>query len=126
MSRLPTPGQDNGVWGDILNDFLSVSFGSDGTLKERLIGDDQVSSLSRSKIVGLVPGLNAKASNGTVVHNSGNETVEGVKTFGSSPVVPTPSNNGDAANKTYVDVTAQAALDMKADKTSVVALAVAL
>lgn len=33
MSRLPTPGQDADIWGDILNDFLSVTHNSDGSLK---------------------------------------------------------------------------------------------
>ncbi|HSX06802.1 MAG TPA: hypothetical protein VLG92_03715 [Candidatus Saccharimonadia bacterium] len=33
MSRLPTPGGDNGNWGDILNDFLLVSQNGDGSLK---------------------------------------------------------------------------------------------
>jgi hypothetical protein len=33
MARLPTPGADNGQWGDILNDFLSVEHNTDGTLK---------------------------------------------------------------------------------------------
>lgn len=33
MSRLPTPGSDDGTWGDILNEFLSVSHNSTGTLK---------------------------------------------------------------------------------------------
>jgi hypothetical protein len=33
MSRLPTPGSDNDTWGNILNDFLSVSLNADGTLK---------------------------------------------------------------------------------------------
>lgn len=33
MSRLPTPGGDNGTWGDVLNDFLSVAHNSDGSLK---------------------------------------------------------------------------------------------
>ena len=33
MARLPVPGSDNGVWGDILNDFLSVELNTDGTLK---------------------------------------------------------------------------------------------
>lgn len=33
MSRLPVPGGDNGVWGSVLNDFLSVSLNADGTLK---------------------------------------------------------------------------------------------
>lgn len=33
MSRLPTPGADNGAWGGILNDFLAVEHNLDGTLK---------------------------------------------------------------------------------------------
>lgn len=33
MSRLPTPGTDDGSWGDILNDFLLVEHNSDGTLR---------------------------------------------------------------------------------------------
>jgi hypothetical protein len=84
MSRLPTPGSDSGTWGAILNDFLSVEHNTDGTLK---------SSGS----------LAAKASDSAVVHNTGAETVAGVKTFASSPVVPTPSGSTDVTNKTYVD-----------------------
>jgi hypothetical protein len=34
MTRLPTPGQDNGIWGQILNDYLSVEHNADGTLKQ--------------------------------------------------------------------------------------------
>lgn len=37
------------------------------------------------------------------VNNYGNETVAGVKTFTSSPVVPTPTTNTQAANKQYAD-----------------------
>ncbi|HSX06850.1 MAG TPA: glycosyl hydrolase family 28-related protein [Candidatus Saccharimonadia bacterium] len=33
MSRLPTPGSDDGTWGAVLNDFLSVEHNTDGTLK---------------------------------------------------------------------------------------------
>lgn len=33
MTRLPVPGSDDNVWGDLLNDFLSVEFNPDGTLK---------------------------------------------------------------------------------------------
>ncbi len=50
-----------------------------------------------------VPGLSLKADDSTVVHTSGNETINGVKTFNSSPVVPAPTNATDAANKSYVD-----------------------
>ena len=37
MSRLPNPGSDNGVWGDILNDYLSQIHNSDGTLKNHVV-----------------------------------------------------------------------------------------
>ncbi|HSD56516.1 MAG TPA: glycosyl hydrolase family 28-related protein [Candidatus Saccharimonadales bacterium] len=33
MARLPIPGSDDGSWGTILNDFLTVSHNADGTLK---------------------------------------------------------------------------------------------
>jgi hypothetical protein len=33
MTRLPIPGQDDGNWGEILNDFLDVSHNGNGTLK---------------------------------------------------------------------------------------------
>jgi hypothetical protein len=33
MSRLPTPGSDNDIWGDLLNDFLTVEHNADGSLK---------------------------------------------------------------------------------------------
>ncbi len=84
MSRLPTPGQDSGSWGTILNDFLAVEHNSDGTLK---------SSGS----------LAAKADDTAVVHKSGAETITGIKTFSASPIVPTPSSGTQAATKAYVD-----------------------
>ena len=34
MARLPIPGSDQGQWGDILNDYLSVSLNGDGELKD--------------------------------------------------------------------------------------------
>lgn len=34
MARLPTPGGDDGSWGDLLNEFLSFEHESDGTLKK--------------------------------------------------------------------------------------------
>lgn len=38
MSRLPTPGGDNGNWGAILNDYLSQEHNADGSLKIRTEG----------------------------------------------------------------------------------------
>ena len=36
-TRLPVPGQDNGNWGDILNEFLEVAHNTDGTVKPNAI-----------------------------------------------------------------------------------------
>lgn len=44
MARLPQPGSDNGVWGDILNDFLSVAHASDGTVKDSSITSAKLNS----------------------------------------------------------------------------------
>lgn len=40
VARLPQPGSDDGLWGSILNDFLSVSLNSDGTLKSSAVAAD--------------------------------------------------------------------------------------
>jgi len=47
--------------------------------------------------------LALKATDANVVHKTGNESIAGVKTFTSSPSVPTPTAPGEAANKAYVD-----------------------
>lgn len=83
MSRLPEPGSDTNIWGDILNDFLAVEHNTDGTLKIRAdgtlnfytkpaggipkgdlsalnIGDGDVSTLSQSKITNLTTDLATK------------------------------------------------------------------
>jgi lysophospholipase L1-like esterase len=44
MSRLPVPGSDNGVWGIVLNDFLSVVHSSDGTLVGNSVGESQLAT----------------------------------------------------------------------------------
>jgi hypothetical protein len=62
-----------------------VSLANDGTLKSSA-----------------VTGAGA-AADAAVVHNTGAETIAGAKTFSVSPVVPTPTLGGQAANKTYVD-----------------------
>ena len=38
------------------------------------------------------------------VKNTGDEAIEGVKTFSSSPIVPTPTTGTQAVNKTYADL----------------------
>lgn len=51
VARLPTPGGDNGTWGDLLNEYLTVSHASDGTLL----------SIAQSKVTNLTTDLAAKA-----------------------------------------------------------------
>lgn len=46
---------------------------------------------------GLSTGLAGKVS------TTGNETINDTKTFGSSPIVPTPTADNHAVNKAYVD-----------------------
>jgi hypothetical protein len=47
VSRLPIPGSDDGTWGNILNDYLSVSLDTDGTIKAgALSGKANVSDLA--------------------------------------------------------------------------------
>jgi hypothetical protein len=41
----------------------------------------------------------------SVVHLSGSETITGAKQFAVSPILPTPSQSGEAVNKGYVDAT---------------------
>ena len=82
MPRLPISGGDAGAWGNILNDFLSVSHDTtDGTLAANTVGDTQVNSISQSKVSGLSAALSAKATDSTVVHLAGTESVTGDKNF---------------------------------------------
>ena len=85
MARLPNPGADSGTWGTILNDFLAQAHNSDGSLKSSAVT------------------ASGAAADSAVVHTSGAETIAGTKTFSASPVVPTPTQNGHAATKNYVD-----------------------
>jgi len=52
MARLPIPGSDDGTWGDILNEFLSVSHQADGSMKPDTINAAtlQDSSVSTTKL----------------------------------------------------------------------------
>jgi hypothetical protein len=50
------------------------------------------------------------SASGSTVNLTGNQSIDGVKTFTSSPVVPTPSSATQAANKTYVDTAISSAI----------------
>ena len=91
MARLPNPGSDDDVWGDILNEYLSVSLNSDGTIK---------------------PGaVSGKANDADVVHLTGDETIDGNKTFTGETVfqgITSTSNNMLDDGSGNVEVTGDA------------------
>lgn len=90
MARLPVPGSDDGTWGGVLNDFLSVEHNTDGTLKAS-------------------GSLATKANDSAVVHTTGAETVAGVKTFTSAPVVPSAAFPESAIANLSTDLAAKLA-----------------
>jgi hypothetical protein len=86
VGRLPTPGGDQGTWGDILNDFLGVEHNSDGTQKTLDVtkgGTGAVDAATARTNLGAAASsaLTAKADDSTVVHKAGTETVTGAKDF---------------------------------------------
>ncbi len=67
MSRLPIPGSDDNVWGQILNDFLNIAHNTDGTLKsasvsaagaEQTTNKGQPSGYAPLDSTGKVPSVN--------------------------------------------------------------------
>jgi hypothetical protein len=50
MSRLPVPGEDADIWGDVLNDFLAVSHLDDGRIRVSALPEPQVADGSITPI----------------------------------------------------------------------------
>jgi hypothetical protein len=102
MARLPKPGADSGTWGTVLNDFLSVELNSDGTLKKAadISAATQAAAAAQAK-------ADAAAPSTIVVHNTTDETIAGIKTFSSAPVVPTSSFPESAVTNLTTDLSAK-------------------
>lgn len=50
MTRLPQPGQDDGIWGDVLNEYLSVAHTPTGVIKSDSIIESQLHINVRAKL----------------------------------------------------------------------------
>lgn len=63
MTRLPTPGGDEGSWGQILNDYLAASHESDGTLKPGVVTSTTIAPASIPESA-LDPAVQSKLNSG--------------------------------------------------------------
>ena len=50
MARLPIPGSDQGSWGQILNDYLSQSHNTDGTIKPGVVSEASLDVATAAKL----------------------------------------------------------------------------
>lgn len=73
MSRLPTPGGDDGQWGAVLNDFLAVEHNTDGSLKLRTDGTF-ASAASVSSLQTTTTNLTTAVNQRVTVTSGGGET----------------------------------------------------
>lgn len=86
MARLPTPGSDDGTWGDILNSFLEVSHAADGSLNSGVVSDANVASnaaISKSKLASDVQ-TSLSSADTSVQSVNGKTPASGAITLGAS------------------------------------------
>jgi hypothetical protein len=118
MARLPSPGSDNGTWGTLLNDFLSVAHNADGTLKDAatIAGAEQASNKGAANGYA---GLNgsSKVPIGFLPVGTGSTTIAagddsritgalqraGGTMTGALTLASNPATGLEAATKQYVD-----------------------
>lgn len=116
MTRLPTPGGDDGNWGAILNDYLMQAHKTDGSLKDSVIIETNLASAVRDK-------LNAVASGGAtnLSTTTAASTVTVASDTGTDATISsaTTSNAGvlSAGDKTKLDSVANGATANSTDAT---------
>lgn len=65
MARLPTPGQDVGTWGSVLNEFLSVAHNQDGSLKA-FVNVAPATGVAATDMTNIQNAITAAGTNGVV------------------------------------------------------------
>ncbi len=89
--------------------FESTGIDDNATETALTIGADEVATFGQMPVTpSALPTTDYQVANkkyvdDTAVINTGNETIAGVKTFSSSPVVPTPTTDMQAGTKKYTD-----------------------
>lgn len=98
MARLPTPGSDAHIWGDLLNEFLLVSHNSSGQLSSDAITEDTVSdnAISTSKVANAA--ITPIKLDRSYVPSSEKGAALGVAALDASALLPSVNLGGGAAN----------------------------
>ncbi|MEO5949931.1 MAG: hypothetical protein ABIQ04_00615 [Candidatus Saccharimonadales bacterium] len=100
LHRLPTPGSDNGTWGDVLNDYLSQSHEADGTLKPSAI--TAAGSGTYSKPTTGIP--TADLADGSVTNSKLNAAVQTNLTAAGTAVQNVNGKSGTSITLTPADI----------------------
>jgi hypothetical protein len=77
---------------------------------------EQLTASAVRTLINVEDGATADQDLSGLVSKTGNETVAGVKTFSSSPIIPAPSTDLQAATKKYVDDNAGGTVDVVSAK----------
>jgi hypothetical protein len=114
MSRLPQPGSDHGQWGQLLNDYLSVSHDSDGSLKDgsitgaKLVNDTiPVGKLTPTTQASLAKADSSVQSVNAVFPSSGNVTLTPTD-IGADPAGSAATAQANAIATASADATTKA------------------
>jgi peptidoglycan/xylan/chitin deacetylase (PgdA/CDA1 family) len=126
VARLPKPGSDGNVWGEILNEYLGVEHNADGTLKARSDGSllEGTTAPPGTNTSGSIVGSSVKAARADHTHKLGVHAgthasagadpltpaaigalaAAGLATYTVSGVAPSSPANGDVWWDTTVDL----------------------
>ena len=106
--RLPTPGSDAGIWGDILNEFLLQSHTTTGIIRDNSIGTSQLQNGSVTSDVIATDAVDASAiQDGTVTKAN---LVSGVQSTLDKADTAVQSVNGHSGTSVTVTATDVAAI----------------
>jgi hypothetical protein len=89
--------------GKVLDDKITALNSSKLDATDAAVSADKLTTARTINGVSFDGSADITVSDSTAVKNTGNETISGVKTFTSSPIVPTPTTDFQVATKKYVD-----------------------
>ncbi|MFZ2544353.1 MAG: hypothetical protein WAW80_00010 [Candidatus Saccharimonadales bacterium] len=123
MSRLPTPGGDNGNWGTILNDYLSQTHKADGTLKDNTVTSNTIAPNSITNTAIATDAVTATSiADGSITETLLDTTVQ-AKLNQSAPTWATLSGKPTVIASGSDQATARASIGAQAEDTDLTAIA---